>query len=154
MLKEELIHRFQQASRNYSDHSLLMHEAIARKAGLSGTDHKYLGLIMEHEELTAGQIAGLTGLTTGAVTGLIDRLEKKELVIRKFSREDRRKVIIVPQIENAMKLLMPVFQELQEKTRQLLSQFGEEELKIIERYFVDAAKLMKEVTENLNHSTT
>lgn len=71
------IKRFRIASRAYSDASILMHEAIARTAGLSGTDHKYLGLIMQHKELTAGDISKLTGLSTGAVTGFIDRLEKK-----------------------------------------------------------------------------
>ena len=68
-----IIEKFRTASRQYSDASIFMHEAIARKAGLSGADHKYLGLILQHKELTAGEIAKLTGLTTGAVTGLIDR---------------------------------------------------------------------------------
>ncbi|WP_314509005.1 helix-turn-helix domain-containing protein [Xanthocytophaga agilis] len=56
-----------------------MHEAVARKAGLSGTDHKYLGFLIEKEQITAGEFSTLTGLTTGAVTGLIDRFEKKDL---------------------------------------------------------------------------
>ncbi len=54
-----------------------MHEAIAKSAGLTGTDHKYLGLIIQHGEMTAGKLSKLTGLTTGAITGLIDRLEKR-----------------------------------------------------------------------------
>ncbi|SDM24357.1 MarR family winged helix-turn-helix transcriptional regulator [Siphonobacter aquaeclarae] len=148
--KSERLDAFRKASRQYSDTSILMHEAIARKVGLSGADHKYLGLILQHTELTAGDIAKLTGLTTGAVTGLIDRLEKKNLLERRFTQEDRRKVIIVPNVENSMKLLQPIFAELQRRTAELTTTFSETELQAIERYFTGATILMKEMTNELN----
>ncbi len=130
-----------------------MHEAIARKAGLTGSDHKYLGLILQHEELTAGDIAKLTGLTTGAVTGLIDRLEKKKLLKRQFSKDDRRKVIIKPQVENSMKLLTPIFNDLQQKTLELIATFSEKEIQTIERYFKEATSIMRETTNALNNKS-
>lgn len=146
----DLLQQFRLASRQYSDASIFMHEAIARKAGLAGSDHKYLGLILQHKELTAGELSKLTGLTTGAVTGLIDRLEKKKLLKRKFSRDDRRKVIIVPDEENAMKLLQPLFVELQQKTTALIASFSSSEIEIIKRYFSEATAIMKEVTDSMN----
>ncbi|WP_306567149.1 MarR family winged helix-turn-helix transcriptional regulator [Flavobacterium lindanitolerans] len=146
----DLLQQFRLASRQYSDASIFMHEAIARKAGLAGSDHKYLGLILQHKELTAGELSKLTGLTTGAVTGLIDRLEKKKLVKRKFSRDDRRKVIIVPDEENAMKLLQPLFEELQQKTTALITSFSSSEMESIKRYFLEATAIMKEVTDSMN----
>lgn len=149
--KDSIIEKFRIASRKYSDASIFMHEAIARKAGLSGTDHKYLGLILQHKELTAGDIAKLTGLTTGAVTGLIDRLEKKKLLKRQFTKDDRRKVIIIPNVENSMKLLQPLFSELQQKTARLITSFSEKEIQIIERYFTEATAIMNEITDNLNN---
>lgn len=145
-----LLQQFRLASRQYSDASIFMHEAIARKAGLAGSDHKYLGLILQHKELTAGELSKLTGLTTGAVTGLIDRLEKKKLLKRKFSRDDRRKVIIVPNEENAMKLLQPLFEELQQKTTALITSFSSSEMESIKRYFLEATAIMKEVTDSMN----
>lgn len=148
---DSIIQQFRMASRKYSDASIFMHEAIARKAGLSGTDHKYLGLILQHKELTAGDIAKLTGLTTGAVTGLIDRLEKKKLLKRQLTKDDRRKVIIVPDTENSMKLLQPFFSELQQKTTDLLASFSEKEIQVIQRYFVEATSLMEETTSSLNN---
>jgi len=147
----DVIHQFRTASRQYSDASIFMHEAIARKAGLTGADHKYLGLILQHKELTAGDLSKLTGLTTGAVTGLIDRLEKKKLLKRRFTKDDRRKVIIVPNEENSMKLLQPLFLELQQKTSQLIGSFSVIEIKAIERYFIEATTIMKEITENINN---
>ncbi|HCN50597.1 MAG TPA: MarR family transcriptional regulator [Chryseobacterium sp.] len=148
---EDIIRQFREASRQYSDASVFMHEAIARKVGLSNTDHKYLGLILQYESITAGEISKLTGLTTGAVTGLIDRLEKKELLKRQFTKEDRRKVLIIPNVKNSMKLLGPVFEELQQKTTQLISTFSEEEVKTIERYFRGATIIMKETANDLNN---
>lgn len=144
------IEQFRKASRQYSDASIFMHEAIARKAGLSGADHKYLGLILQHKALTAGDIAKLTGLTTGAVTGLIDRLEKKQLLERQFTPNDRRKVLIIPNMENSMQLLQPIFSELQEKTTALLNTFTEQEIQVIERYFTEATEIMKATTDQLN----
>ncbi|MEC3880912.1 MarR family winged helix-turn-helix transcriptional regulator [Parapedobacter sp. 10938] len=150
--KDDLVHQFRSASRQYSDASIFMHEAIARKAGLSGADHKYLGLILQHEQLTAGDLSKLTGLTTGAVTGLIDRLEKKKLLKRKFTKNDRRKVIIVPNVTNTMELLEPLFGGLQEKTADLLNAFSVEEIQTIERYFIEATAIMRETTETLNNN--
>lgn len=149
--KDSIVNRFRTASRQYSDASVFMHEAIARKAGLSGADHKYLGLILQHKELTAGDISKLTGLTTGAVTGLIDRLEKKKLLKRQLTKDDRRKVIIIPNPENSMKLLQPIFSELQQKTNNLIASFTEKEIEIIERYFLEATAIMQETTGNLNN---
>ena len=148
---DSIIQELRTASRNYSDASIFMHEAIARKAGLTGADHKYLGLILQHKELTAGDLSKLTGLTTGAVTGLIDRLGKKRLLKRQFTKDDRRKVIIVPNVENAMKLLQPLFRELQQKTSDLIASFSLTEIQAIERYFIRATAIMKEVTNDINN---
>jgi DNA-binding MarR family transcriptional regulator len=147
----ERIKHFREISRQYSDTSILMHEAIARKAGLSGTDHKFLGLIIQNGEMTAGELSKLTGLTTGAVTGLIDRLEKKKLVKRQFDKDDRRKVKIAINQQNTMKLLEPLFKDLQEKTIKLISTFSEDEIRTIENYFISAIKIMNETKEKLNN---
>jgi DNA-binding MarR family transcriptional regulator len=141
---------FRMASRKYSDAGILMHEAISRKAGLSGTDHKYLGLIIEEGPFTSGELSQLTGLSTAGITVLIDRLEKKKLVKREYDKNDRRKVIIVGNAENAKKLLSPLFKELQQKTTELLKTYSASELQVIERYFLQASELMKEVSKKLN----
>jgi DNA-binding MarR family transcriptional regulator len=128
-----------------------MHEAIARKAGLSGTDHKYLGFLMEKGQMTAGELSNLTGLTTGAVTGLIDRFEKKKLVKRQFAEDDRRKVIIKPNTEKIMALLKPLYKEYRNQSEKLIASFSNKEIKIIETYFLQAIKIMDETTNRLNN---
>ena len=128
-----------------------MHEAVARKAGLTGTDHKYLGFLIEKGQMTAGELSVLTGLTTGAVTGLIDRFEKKKLVKRKYAEDDRRKVIIEPNTENIMTLLTPLYKEFRSKSEKLTATFSDKETKIIETYFLKAIEIMNETTNSLNN---
>jgi DNA-binding MarR family transcriptional regulator len=131
--------------------SIQMHEAVARKAGLSGTDHKYLGFLMEKGQMTAGELSTLTGLTTGAVTGLIDRFEKKKLVKRRFAEDDRRKVIIEPITKNIMALLQPLYKESRSRTEQLIASFSSKELKVIEAFFLGTIEIMNATTDKLNN---
>jgi DNA-binding MarR family transcriptional regulator len=147
-MNKELAGRIRKLSQQYAYDSIKMHETIAQKAGLSGTDHKYLGFLIVNGQMTAGELAKLTGLTTGAVTGLIDRFEKKKLVKRQFARDDRRKVMIDPNIKNIMALLEPLFTEFGRKSEELIASFSGKELKVIETYFVKAIEIMNETTKS------
>jgi DNA-binding MarR family transcriptional regulator len=150
-LNEEKIKAISELGKRFSDTTIFMHEAIAKKVHLSGSDHKYLGLIIQNGEMTAGELAKLTGLTTGAVTGLIDRLEKKKLVKRKFDKTDRRKIIILPQLKNVRKLSGNVFSDLQNRVIDHFANLSTLETKIIEKYLLATIKIMKEVTDNLRN---
>src|SRR5687767_10508426 len=122
-MERDVIDRIRKLSQQYAYTSIQMHEAIARKAGFAGTDHKYLGFFIQRGQMTAGELSKLTGLTTGAVTGLIDRFEKKQLVKRQFVEGDRRKVIIAPNIKNIMALLAPLYKEFRSKSEKLTASF-------------------------------
>lgn len=149
-MDNDLIKAIRKQSQLYAYTSIQMHEAVARKAGLSGTDHKYLGFLIEKGQMTAGELSNLTGLTTGAVTGLIDRFEKKNLVRRRFAEDDRRKVIIEPNTENIMTLFVPLYKEFRNKTENLIASFSEEEIRVIDAYFSKAIEIMNETTNDLN----
>jgi len=146
----ELITLIRKLSQQYAYTSIQMHEAIARKAGLPGTDHKYLGFLMVQGQMTAGELAALTGLTTGAVTGLIDRFEKKKLVKRQFAADDRRKVIIEPITKNIMALFGPLYKDFRSKSEELLGSFSNKEAKVLENYFLRATEIMNETITDLN----
>jgi len=142
--------RIRKLSQQYAYTSIQMHEAIGRKAGLSGTDHKYLGFLIEKGQMTAGELSNLTGLTTGAVTGLIDRFEKKKLVKRKFAEDDRRKVIIEPNTKKIMALFAPLYKEFRNKSEELFASFSNKEITVIETYFLKAIEIMSDTTNKLN----
>ena len=148
-MDQETINRLRKLNQQHSYTSIQMHEAIARKAGLSGTDHKYLGFLIEKGQMTAGELAQLSGLTTGAVTGLIDRFEKKKLVKRQFAEDDRRKVIIKPNTKNIMAVFAPLYKEFRSKSEKLTASFSDKEIKIIETYFLKAIEIMNEATNAL-----
>ena len=149
-MNNDLITQIRRLSQQYAYTSIQMHETIGRKAGFSGTDHKYLGFLLQKGRMTAGELANLTGLTTGAVTGLIDRFEKKKLVKRQFDEDDRRKVFIVPDTEKIMALLEPLYKEFRNNSEKLIASFPEKELKILEAYFSKAIEIMDETTNKLN----
>jgi DNA-binding MarR family transcriptional regulator len=150
-MNDDIITRVRKLSQSYAYTSIHMHEAIGRKVGLSGTDHKYLGFLIVKGEMTAGELSGLTGLTTGAITGLIDRFEKKKLVKRQFAENDRRKVIIVPNTKKIMALFEPLYKEFRSKTEKLMASFTNEEMKVIETYFSKAIEIMNDTTNTLNN---
>lgn len=142
----DLIKRLRKLNQHHAYATIQMHEAIGRKAGLSGTDHKYLGFLMEKGQMTAGELSILTGLTTGAVTGLIDRFERKKLVKRQLAEDDRRKVIIVPNTKNIMALLEPLYKEYRSKSEKAMTSFSAKEVKVIEAYFLKAIEVLEETT--------
>ena len=87
-------------------------EAI-EDVGLNPTDLGSLCLLLLHGPATAGRLADLTGLTTGAVTGVIDRLEAGGFVRRQIDPADRRKVIVVPDRQRVDRDLFPHFPSLE-----------------------------------------
>jgi DNA-binding MarR family transcriptional regulator len=149
-MPDEQVNHVRKLSQAYAYTSIQMHEAIGRKAGLPGTDHKYLGFLMQKGRMTAGELSNLTGLTTGAVTGLIDRLEKKRLVKRVFAENDRRKVFIEPNTKRIMALLQPLYKEFRSSTEKLFASFSNKELKTLEAYFLKAIDIMNETTNRVS----
>lgn len=123
-----------QLSRELSTMTVLFHAKIAEQIGLSGTDHKCLELAMRAPEpLTAGQIAQLSGLSTGAVTGVIDRLEQRGFVRRVRDPHDRRKVLVeVSEIDESH--YAHLVQSGAEITERVIDRFTPEEWAVIERY--------------------
>jgi DNA-binding MarR family transcriptional regulator len=80
--------------REFATAIVVFHEAVGRLLGLSAVERKCVDVLRRLGPVTAGTIAEHTGLTTGAVTGLMDRLEKAGYVRRERDRHDRRKVVV------------------------------------------------------------
>jgi DNA-binding MarR family transcriptional regulator len=87
--------------RQLSAYTVLFNEAVAERLGITLTELKCSSLLDLHGAMTAGALADLTGLTSGAITGVIDRLEKAKLARRLADPQDRRRVIVEPVRERA-----------------------------------------------------
>ncbi len=113
-------------------------EGLAKKLRLSRTDLRCLDLIGRLGPLTAGQLAAESGLTTGAVTFILDHLEEAGMVTRRRDTEDRRRVWveIVPE---AQQRLAGLQQPVAEEMRQVAQKFKAAELAVV-RDFMRQAK--------------
>ena len=106
-------------------------EAI-EDVGLHPTDLGSLCLLLLHGPAPAGRLAELAGLTTGATTGVIDRLEAGGFARREPDPGDRRKVIVVPDRERVDHDLFPHFPSLQRAaTDQFYEPFSVAQLQLI-----------------------
>ncbi|WP_239103450.1 MarR family winged helix-turn-helix transcriptional regulator [Microbispora corallina] len=92
--RAEVLRALNEAMQDNAGRGVIMHQAIAAHFGLGPTDLKCLDLARHEHELTAGRLAELTGLSTSAVTALLDRLERGGFVERHRDAADRRKVLV------------------------------------------------------------
>ena len=131
--------------------TVVFHGAVATRLGLNPTDLKCGGVLRETGPITAGELARLTGLTTGAITGVIDRLEKRGFVRRVDDPNDRRRVIIEPIEERAgSKDVQQLFAPLgAATTSQMLGHYSEAEMELLLDFIRRGTELMKEQTARL-----
>ena len=113
-------------------------EKVAKRFKLSRGDVRWLELLGHQGSMTAGQLADESGLTTGAVTFLLDRLEEAGMVRRRRDVEDRRRVW-VELTPAAQKRLQQTQEPIQAEMRALAQRFKAEELAIV-RDFMRGAK--------------
>src|SRR5215472_7838801 len=96
--RRAFLERLSDLGRNASTRTVFLHQAIAQQVGLNATDTKAIDLILRgpSDGVTAGWLSEQTGLTTGAVTHILDRLERREFIERVRDTEDRRRVFVRP----------------------------------------------------------
>ncbi|MCY7869936.1 MarR family transcriptional regulator [Bacillus spizizenii] len=136
-----------QLFRKLSTRTVLFHQAAAQALGLFPTDLKSADILNEAGPMTAGELGKKTGLSTGSVTALVDRLEKAGYVAREKDPDDRRRVIIVP-LTASKKHVKDLFRSLSESTMDLCREYTEEELELIFSFVGKAADI---VEEEINH---
>lgn len=150
MERDELIRAIIEKRREMSTETIMFHQVVADTLGLHITDHKSLDLVRIHGAMPAGKLADLTGLTTGAVTGIIDRLEKAGYVRRMNDPKDRRRTIIEPVRNKKLeKKIESIFIPLHEKMYKLLSSYSDSELAFLLDVLAKNVELMSEESKRL-----
>ncbi|MFI6594748.1 MarR family winged helix-turn-helix transcriptional regulator [Nonomuraea sp. NPDC050536] len=133
--------------RRYLSAMVLNSLATAEAAGLNATDYYALNLLDLAGPLTSGELATRTGLTTGATTRLIDRLEKAGCVRRVLDPADRRKVIV--ESVGAPPGLDKVLEGTRRRLGEVLMSYGEEQRGVLFDYFGRASEAYQEATDEL-----
>jgi len=131
--------------RELSTASIFFHQAIATKLGINVTDTRCFELMSRYAQgpLTAGDIARHAGLTTGAVTGILDRLEKAGLVERFRDASDRRKVFVRPCLE-ALQRVARLYQGLAAASLKHASSYSTKELELVQNYLEGSLRVLRE----------
>jgi DNA-binding MarR family transcriptional regulator len=136
------------AMRKSSAQGTLFAQAVAEHAGISSSDMDCMDFLNMEGRMTAGRLAELTGLTSGAITGVIDRMEKAGFVRRERDDSDRRKVFIAPVPERLMEIGR--FYELMQRAMQKQSDgYTDAELKLLLRYAAETYHSILEATNQL-----
>src|SRR6266496_3706184 len=103
--------------------------AAAERLGLAVTDMQVIDLLESEGEATAGQLADLVGLTTGAITGMLNRLEEAGLVRRERDPNDGRRVIVrLARDKDEMHKIGPIFDSLGKAWDELASDYDDEQI--------------------------
>ena len=137
--REEVIAEGGQTFRAYQTSNDNFDQAIADHLGMNRTDMRCIDLIDQAGGMTAGELAAAAGLTSGAVTAVVDRLEKAGMAKRVADPKDRRRVRVevTPRLwELTGPLMMPFIEEsqtiLDDYTTEELAHFAEFLRRVIE----------------------
>ncbi len=128
--------------------SVFFHQAVADRLGLNVTDTRCFELMSRYSQppLTAGYLARATGLTTGAVTGILDRLERAGLVERFRDPADRRKVFVRP-LPDALRRVGHLYEGLAAASLKLVSGYSTKELELISDYLEGILGILRDQTD-------
>jgi DNA-binding MarR family transcriptional regulator len=146
--REALVRELDRELRNLVSRSVLFQQAVADRLKVSVLDLNCLGALVQRGPMTAGQLAEENGVTTGAITGVIDRLENAGFVRRDKDPKDRRRVIVTP-LPNLEAQIFPLFEGLATSLVQLSEKYGEDELRTVVEFMRGAAPLTQEETAKL-----
>lgn len=123
-------------------------QAVAARLGLTPSDLECLDVIHLKGLATAGELARASGLTTGAITGLIDRLERAGYVERERDPADRRRVL-VRATRAARDRVAPLYAGLAARMEALCAEHDPAALDLLLGFFTRSAEILRDETARL-----
>ncbi|WP_328321037.1 MarR family transcriptional regulator [Kribbella sp. NBC_00382] len=136
--REELAAELQERMIRFIADVILFNHTVSAKVGLGGSDSQFMTLLQSYGPLTPRQLSEHTGLTSGTVTGVIDRLESIGLITRQPDPHDRRKVLVTPSFEAIQEKLAPLYAEQGRRMQSVLAARSDDELRVISTFLADA----------------
>lgn len=128
------------AVRDYGVHLTQFRNAMSEWAGINPTDMECLRLLFQKGIATPSELARHTGLTSGATTAMLDRLEKAGLIERRPNPNDRRGTLIAP-VKSSSEKVASWFESARKAQDVLIASYSESELEIIADVFERFTKL-------------
>lgn len=151
MLDLDLQTKVLMAARDNGISAMLFRNAMARKFGVTLTESLCLTLLGINPNSSPKELAHNIGLTTGAITTLLDRLEKRGFIKRKPNPKDRRGVLIEID-EEYTKEAMKMVTGIQKAHKELVNSYSDKELEIIQDFLIRFTDNMVKETEKLEQA--
>lgn len=148
--REAMLAELDKAIQDNGNTNVLMVHAIAQHVGLSAAEFECASLIQDYGPFTAGELAKRCHITTGGMTGMIDRLERRGFVQRQTDPNDRRRVL-VHAIDNkeARQKVSALYEPLQRAFNKLIDTYSDEELSIIVTFMRKTNAMFHESVDSL-----
>jgi DNA-binding MarR family transcriptional regulator len=143
--RRELMEKLWDLGRKMSTQTVFLHQALAQTAGLNATDTKCIDLILRAPDgrVTAGWLSDMTGLTTGAITHILDRLDKRGFIHRIRDTHDRRKVFIEVRPQSLAPLI-PKYEAIGKAYMALVEKYNDTELQLICDYLEKTSEISEQ----------
>jgi DNA-binding MarR family transcriptional regulator len=136
--------------REFMARAVLFQDAVARSAGLNGTDMQCVSLLMSGGPATPGELAERAGITAGgAITAAIDRLERAGYVTRRRDPHDRRRVIVTADVDRVLEQVGPIYGRVGARWAEYLDTLSDEQIDFANELFARAAEVNREEIELL-----
>ena len=146
--KKEMVDKVILGARQYGISNVLFRNLVGERLGVNVTDMECLGLLFHKGIATPSELARHTGLSSGATTAMLDRLEKSGLIERHPNPNDRRGTLIVL-VKLGAERVDPWFSSIRQAQNELVSSYSAEELGVISDFFERSTKMWEEEREKL-----
>jgi len=151
--RDELLAELDRRAREFNAQAVMFSQAVAGRLGINATDLQCVNILSQMGPMTVGRLAEVTGLTAGAITGVVDRLESAGYARRERDPEDRRRVIVSLTLGDGGRGISPMFDAIRRASAELYSGYTDEELALILDFFAKAVPVLREQTVRLREGT-
>jgi DNA-binding MarR family transcriptional regulator len=150
--KTDLKKRALTAVAEYGAHLMMFRNAMNESLGFNATDMECLRLLFQKGVATPTELSRRTGLTSGATTAMLDRLEKAGLIERRPNPDDRRGTLVAP-TKSSNEKAASWFESARKAQDELISGYSEKELEIISDVFERFVKVWDQEREKLGRDS-
>lgn len=143
-LEQEVI----MGARELGINMVLFRHAVGERLGVSVTDMECLALVFFKGISSPSELARYTGLSSGATTAMLDRLEKAGLIKRRPNPHDRRGVHITI-VKKTADAVAPLFAAIRKAQDALVASYSQQELELLADYLKKSSHMWEKEREKL-----